>query len=37
MWKGVSSVIVGAGMLCVLLRGAQSNDMVKVQRMPSTF
>lgn len=37
MWKGVSSVIVGAGMLCVLLRGAQSNDVMKVRRMPSTF
>ena len=37
MWKGVSSVIVGAGMLCVLSRRAQSNDVVKVRRMPSTF
>ena len=36
MWKGVSSVIVGAGMLCVL-RGAQIIDVVKVRRMPSTF
>lgn len=37
MWKGVSSVIVGAGMLCVLLRRALSIDVVKVRRMPSTF
>ena len=37
MWKGVSSVIVGAGMLCVLLQEAQSNDVLKVRRMPSTF
>lgn len=37
MWKGVSSVIVGAGMLCLLLRRAQSNDVVKARRMPFTF
>ena len=36
MWKGVSSVIVGAGMLYVLLRRAESNDVLKVRRMPST-
>ena len=37
MWKGVSSVIVGAGMLCRFLRRVQINDVVKVLRMPSTF
>lgn len=37
MWKGVSSVIVGAGMLCALLQRSQSNDVLKVRRMPSTF
>lgn len=37
MWKGVSSVIVGAGMLRVHYRRAQSNDVVKVRRTPSTF
>lgn len=37
MWNGVSSVIVGAGMRCVLSRRAWTNDVVKVRRMPSTF
>ena len=31
MWKGVSSVIVGAGMLPVRLPRAQSNDVVVVK------
>ena len=29
MWKGVSSVIVGAGMLCVLLWRVRSNDVYR--------